>query len=199
MSLKAELLEIVAGKNRGLLGSDADKVQILSLAEKLEEENPHPSPFDNPDLLDGDWRLLYTTSKSILGLNNFPLFQLGEIYQCIRTDSAKLYNIAEIVGLPWLEGFVSVSANFETVSKTRVNVTFQRSIIGLQRVVNYLSPQDFINKIEMGKKFPPLDFKIPNNQKENNRQGWLEISYLDENLRIGRGNEGNIFILSKVS
>jgi hypothetical protein len=30
-----------------------------------------------------------------------------------------------------------------------------------------------------------------------NPQGWLEITYLDENLRISRGNEGNVFILER--
>ncbi len=193
MSLKADILEAIAGKNRGLLVNDIDKVKIFTVVEKLEDHNPNPHPLETPQLLDGDWRLLYTTSKSILGLNNFPLLQLGEIYQCIRTETAKVYNVAEIVGVPFLEGLVSVAASFEIVSHKRINVNFQRSIIGLQRVLGYLSAQDLIEKIEMGKKFPPFDFSIG----ERNEQGWLEITYLDEDLRIGRGNQGNLFILSK--
>jgi hypothetical protein len=193
MSLKANVLEAIAGKNRGLLVNEVDKVKILTTVEKLEDHNPHPQPLETPLLLDGDWRLLYTTSKSILGLNNFPLLQLGQIYQCIRTENSRLYNIAEITGVPFLEGLVSVVASFEPVSAKRVNVKFERSIIGLQRLLGYLSPQDLINKIEMGNKFPPFDFSI----KDRNQQGWLEITYLDEDLRIGRGNQGNLFILSK--
>ena len=45
----------------------------------------------------------------------------------------------------------------------------------------------------MVKKFYPLDIGIEN----RDRQGWLEITYLDEDLRIGRGNEGSVFILAK--
>lgn len=144
-------------------------------------------------MLEGNWRLLYTTSREILGIDRFPLLNLGQIYQCIRTAEAKLYNIAEIVGLPFLEGLVSVCANFEPVSERRVNVKFERSIVGLQRFFSYQSPDKFIKDIETGKKFPPLDFSLANRE----RQGWLEITYLDEDMRIGRGNQGNVFVLAK--
>lgn len=193
MSKKAELLEAIAGKNRGLLASEIDKVKVLSIVEQLEDHNPTPKPVEARELLEGNWRLLYTTSRGLLGLDRFPLLQLGQIYQCIRTAEAKVYNIAEIIGLPLLEGVVSVAARFEAVSERRVNVKFERSIICLQRFISYRSPSDFIEQIEAGKKFLPLDFSIENREQ----QGWLEITYLDENLRLGRGNEGSVFVLSK--
>ncbi len=193
MSKKAELLEAIAGKNRGLLASEIDKVKVLSIVEQLEDHNPTPKPVEARELLEGNWRLLYTTSRGLLGLDRFPLLQLGQIYQCIRTAEAKVYNIAEIIGLPLLEGVVSVAARFEAVSERRVNVKFERSIICLQRFIGYRSPSDFIEQIEAGKKFLPLDFSIENREQ----QGWLEITYLDENLRLGRGNEGSVFVLSK--
>ena len=193
MSKKAELLEAIAGKNRGLLANEIDKVKFLSLVEQLEDCNPTPKPLEAKELLEGNWRLLYTTSREILGIGRFPLLELGQIYQCIRTAEAKLYNIAEIVGLPFLEGIVSVAARFEPVSERRVNVKFERSIVGLQRLINYRSPNNLIQQIEAGKKFPPLDLNIENREQ----QGWLEITYLDEDLRVGRGNQGNVFILVK--
>lgn len=193
MNTKAYLLETIAGNNRGLLVSEKDKVNILSLVEQLEDENPHPQPLQSKELLEGNWRLLYTSSRTILGLNNIPLAQLGQIYQCIRVANNQLYNIAEIVGLPFLESVVSVRATFEVVSDKRVNVNFQRSILGLQSFLNYSSPSDFIDKIEEGKKFPPFDLPIPSRPQK----AWLEITYLDEDLRLSRGNEGNIFILTK--
>ena len=193
MSKKAELLEAIAGKNRGLLANEIDKVKVLSAVEQLEDYNPNPKPLEAGDLLEGNWRLLYTTSKALLGLDRFPLLQLGQIYQCIRTDHTKLYNIAEIVGIPFLEGLISVAATFEAVSERRVNVKFERYIISLQKLINYRSPDELIQELEAGKKFLPLDFSIGNREQ----QGWLEITYLDEDLRIGRGNEGSVFILSK--
>ena len=193
MSKKAELLEAIAGKNRGLLANEIDNVRVLSAIQQLEDTNPTQKPLEAKDLLQGDWRLLYTTSKGILGLDRFPLFKLGQIYQCIRVSEAKVYNIAEIVGLPMLEGLVSVAATFEPVSERRINVIFERSIIGLQRFFSYNTPKKFIQQIESGKKFLPLDFKIDRGEQK----GWLDITYLDEDMRIGRGNEGNVFVLTK--
>jgi hypothetical protein len=190
---KAELLETIAGKNRGLLATDIDKTAILSAVAQLEDRNPTPRPLEATELLEGDWRLLYTTSKDLLNIDRVPLIKLGQIYQCVRTSAAKIYNIAEIRGLPLLEGLVSVCARFEPVSERRVDVKFERSISGLQSLIGYRSPSDFIEQIERGKKFAALDFGLDS----RNQQGWLEITYLDDNLRIGRGNEGSVFVLSK--
>ena len=195
MTKKAELLEAIAGKNRGLLANEIDNVRVLSAIQQLEDTNPTQKPLEAKDLLNGDWRLLYTTSKGILGLDRFPLFKLGQIYQCIRVSEAKVYNIAEIVGLPMLEGLVSVAASFDPVSERRVNVVFERSIVGLQRFLSYTSPAKLIQQIESGKKFLPIDFKI----ERGEQKGWLETTYLDEDMRIGRGNEGNVFVLTKES
>jgi hypothetical protein len=193
MNAKAKLLEAIAGINRGLLATEADKVKVLSAVEQLEDHNPNPNPLAVPELLDGDWRLLYTTSRGILGLDRIPLIQLGQVYQCIRTAEAKVYNIAEILGLPFLEGIFSVAARFEPISERRVSVKFERYIIGLQRFLGYQTPGQFIQDLESGKKFFPGDFSLEN----RDQKGWLEITYLDEDLRLGRGNEGNVFVLAK--
>lgn len=193
MKEKAKLLEAIAGKNRGLLATETDRVRVLSAIERLEDHNPTPSPVTAISLLEGDWRLLYTTSRGLLGLDRFPLLQLGQIYQCIRPKEGKVYNIAEIVGVPFLEGLVSVAATFEAVSERRVNVKFERSIFGLQRFIGYRSPSQLIQDIEGGKNFFPFDFGIDNREQT----GWLEITYLDEDLRLGRGNEGSVFVLVK--
>ncbi|OKH40214.1 fibrillin [[Phormidium ambiguum] IAM M-71] len=190
---KMELLEAIAGKNRGLLAKENDKLAIVALVAQLEDRNPTPRPTEATDLLEGNWRLLYTTSRELLGIDNLPLFKLGQIYQCVRTQDTKIYNIAEVSGLPFLESIISVAATFIPVSERRVNVRFDRAISGLQRVLNYQNPDRFIQQIESGKKFLGIDFNITNREQK----GWLDITYLDEDMRIGRGNEGSIFILSK--
>jgi hypothetical protein len=193
MIKKTELLEAIAPHNRGLLASEMDKVKILSAIQQLEDNNPSPKPLDRRELLEGNWRLLYTSSKDLLGFDRIPLLKLGQIYQCVRVTEAKIYNIAEIMGLPLMESLVSVVASFEPVSDRRINVNFQRSIVGLQRLFGYQTPSHYIQQIESGKKFPPFDFAIDN----RDRKAWLDITYLDEDMRIGRGNEGNVFVLSK--
>ncbi|MBD2251388.1 PAP/fibrillin family protein [Nostoc parmelioides] len=193
MLKKTALLDAIAGTNRGLLASEQQKQAILAAIATLEDLNPTPRPVENANLLEGNWRLLYTTSKALLNLDRVPVYKLGQIYQCIRVETTSVYNIAEIYGLPYLEGLVSVAAKFEPVSERRVQVKFQRSIVGLQRLIGYTSPGDFIQQIEAGKKFTALDVPI----KSDTQQGWLDITYIDNDLRIGRGNEGSVFVLSK--
>ena len=190
---KSGLLEIIAGTNRGLLATASDKQAILSAIAQLEDFNPTPRPVEAAELLNGDWRLLYTTSRALLNLDGFPLLKLGQIYQCIRVKESKIYNIAELYGLPYLEGIVSVAAKFEPTSERRVQVKFERSILGLRSLIGYESPVKFINEIESGKKFTAVDFGLDAREQ----QGWLDITYLDSDLRIGRGNEGSVFVLTK--
>lgn len=192
---KADLLEAIAGKNRGLLATEADRQAILAAIAQLEDLNPTLRPLDAPELLDGNWRLLYTSSRALLGLDRFPLLNLGQVYQCIRTGTSQVYNIAEIVGIPYLEGIVSVAARFYPVSERRVDVRFERSILGLKRLIGYQAPMEFIAAIESGQSFTAIDFPIPT----DDQRGWLDITYLDQDLRISRGNEGSVFVLTKAN
>ncbi len=193
MMAKAALMDAIALTNRGLLATEEQKQAILIAIANLEDFNPTPRPVEASNLLDGNWRLLYTTSKALLNLDRLPLCKLGQIYQCIRVETTSVYNIAEIYGLPYLEGLFSIAAKFEPVSGRRVQVKFERSIIGLQRLIEYNSPVTFIQQIEAGRKFPGIDIAI-NSDKQ---QGWLDITYIDNDLRIGRGNEGSVFVLTK--
>ncbi|MEG4029934.1 MULTISPECIES: PAP/fibrillin family protein [unclassified Microcoleus] len=193
MLRKSALLEIIAGKNRGLLATASDKQAILSAIAQLEDYNPTPRPIEAAELLNGDWRLLYTTSRDLLNLDSFPLVKLGQIYQSIRVKESKIYNIGELYGLPYLEGIVSVAARFEPTSERRVQVKFERSIVGLSRLIGYEYPGKFIDEIESGKKFAAVDFGLDTREQ----QGWLDITYLDKDLRIGRGNKDSVFVLTK--
>lgn len=190
---KSTLIEAVAGTNRGLLTNSSEQQAILAAIANLEDFNPTPRPLAASNLLGGNWRLLYTTSKALLNIDRLPFCKLGQIYQCIRVESNSVYNIAEIYGIPSLEGLVSVAAKFEPVSQRRVQVKFQRSIIGLQSLIGYTSPENFIQQIESGQKFTAFDFPIQSEQQ----QGWLDITYIDDDLRISRGNEGSVFVLTK--
>ena len=191
---KSRLLNLISGKNRGILATEIDKQVILAAITELESYNPHPRPLTTAiDLLAGNWRLLYTSSKSLLGIDRFPFVQLGTIYQCIRPTTTTLYNIAEVTSLvPGLNGLVTIVAAFNPIDHVRVDVRFNRSLISLQGLMDYANPDKLINEIENSQKFKAIDLKI-----DRPESAWLDITYLDENLRIGRGNEGNVFVLTK--
>jgi hypothetical protein len=194
MSKKENLIKAIAPVNRGLQITEFQKTAIFSAVAYLEEANPTPKPTTAAELLTGDWQLLFTTSKDLLGFDRLPLVNLGQIYQCIRAAEGKIYNVAELTSLPLLEGLVSVCASFTAVSDIRVKVNFERFVIGSQRLVGYQNVDDFIKILESGKKLRAIDSPIKNREQ----QGWLETTYLDDELRIGRGNEGSLFVLRKV-
>jgi hypothetical protein len=191
---KAKLLQLLAPANRGIAATATEKVAIAAAIAQLEERNPTPQPLDAPAKLEGDWLLLYTTSRELLGLDRIPLLNLGAIYQSIRTADSKIYNIAEVNGIPFLEGIISVVADFSPVDQRRIDVGFSRAIWGGQRLMRYQSPSQFIDAIAAGQKFLAIDFAI----KPRDRNGWVDITYLDDDLRIGRGNVGSLFVLQKV-
>jgi len=211
MLTKTDLKNEIASKNRGISATATERQAIASMIARLEDLNPTPEPLSATSLLAGDWRLLYTTSQELLGIDRFPLATLGNIYQCVRPQHSLIYNIAELKSAPYLEGLVSVVASFapatvsnestaastaDSLSKNRVNVKFNRAIIGLQRILGYQSPAQYIQKLETTDKFNLLqgiDFAI----NAERQQGWLEITYLDRDLRIGRGNQGSLFVLTK--
>ena len=201
-SLKTELKEAIAPQNRGIRATADDRAHIASLVARTEALNPTPAPLAAPDLLAGDWRLLYTTSAELLGIDKFPIAQLSHIYQCIRPDSGRIYNIAEIESLPYCEALVSVVAGFAPaeiagkVSNSRVNVRFNRGVVGLQRILGYRSPAQYIQKLESAERFgfwQGFDFEI----NSTRQQGSLEVTYLDADLRLGRGHQGSLFVLAK--
>ncbi|MEI6332391.1 MAG: PAP/fibrillin family protein [Pseudanabaena sp. ELA645] len=202
---KANLLNAIAPVNRGLEMSENQRKAIFSAVAYLEELNPTPAPNTTPELLDGDWLLLFTTSQELLGIDRFPLYRLGNIYQCLRVAEAKIFNVAEIKGLPLLSGLVSVCASFTIVSEKRVKVNFERLVAGSQTLLGYRDVHSFIDTLrspvsgsanpsnKSQKKLLAIDFQI----KREDQKGWLETTYLDQDLRIGRGNEGNLFVLKR--
>jgi hypothetical protein len=73
-----------------------------------------------------------------------------------------------------------------------VNVSFERGVFGLQGLLGYRDPQQFLQTLALTPKLSLLrgvDFSI----SPQRSSGWLEITYLDDDLRIGRGNQGNLF------
>ena len=54
--------------------------------------------------------------------------------------------------------------------------------------------RSFTQRLDDPKRFPALDTRF----NAEVQQGWLDITYLDDDLRIGRGNEGSVFVLKKV-
>lgn len=194
MIAKAELLAAIAGTNRGVITTEANRSLVLDKVVQLEVQNPTPQPLSERERLSGVWRLIYTTSQDLLGLARLPMIPAGPIYQCIRGQELKLYNVLELQGIPFLEGVICVAARLMPVSERRVQVNFERSILGVKGLMNYSSLDTLISRLETQSPVAALNFPL----NAERSAGWLETTYLDEDLRIGRGNNDSLFVLTRV-
>ena len=172
------------------------KVQTLNtLTLALEKLNPFPRPlFYGSNLLDGAWLLQYSTAREIRTLEDLPWgFEVGKIYQIIDVNNASFENKAWVQhssGL--LSGYVRITATFEPdrqgddlLPNRRINVNFQQRFIGIKQVLGIKT-----------KLLDPLRVVAARNPSD--RIPSLTITYIDETMRIGRGGDGSLFILTKV-
>lgn len=172
------------------------KAQVIeSLTQALEKQNPFPRPLlYSGSLLDGAWLLQYSTAREIRSLKRLPLgFLVGKIYQVIDVNNASFENKAWVQhssGL--LSGYVRVTATFkpaidedEQLPNQKINVNFQQRFVGIHQVLGIKSRLlDPVRVVEA--KNPPG--RIPS----------LDLTYIDETMRIGRGGDGSLFILTRV-
>jgi hypothetical protein len=167
--------------------------EIEQLTTELESLNPHPQPLlYATSLLDGVWQLQYSTAREIRSLDSLPLgLQVGKVYQVIDVANKLFFNLAQVKhSLGLVSGYVKVTASFEPAIETanlgnkRINVHFDKRYLAVEKIVGIDTP-----------KLNPFKVVAANNPQ--GRIPTLDITYLDESLRIGRGGDGSLFILTK--
>jgi hypothetical protein len=168
--------------------------EIAILTETLEKLNSYPRPLlYSVNLLDGAWLLQYSTAREIRALKRLPWgFLVGKIYQIIDVNTASFENKAWVQhGSGLLSGYVRVTAEFEPaleedrLPSRKINVDFQQRFIGINKVLGIKSK--LLDPVKVVKAGNPQG-RIPS----------LTITYIDETMRIGRGGDGSLFILTKV-
>lgn len=180
--------------NRTLPDSTCLEIEALVMA--IEALNPNLSPLlYAPQLLDGNWLLNYSTAREIRSLDKLPFgLKVGRVYQIIDVANKSFLNQAFVYhpfGLA--KGYVKVTAKFEiakpdgaVLPDKRINVEFLERTISVQKLMGIATP-----------KLDPA--KVVSARSPEGRVPFLEITYIDEDLRIGRGGEGSLFVLSKVN
>lgn len=174
-----------------------DKSLVAEIAEittQLENCNPNPHPLlYATDLLAGYWQLQYSTAREIRALASLPLgLKVGKFYQVIDINNRQFFNLAFVkhfLGL--LSGHVKVTASFEPAIENispaphrRINVYFDKRYLAIEKILGINTPQ--LNPFKV----------VPANNPQG-RTATLDITYLDETLRIGRGGDESLFILTK--
>ncbi|MGB3756713.1 MAG: PAP/fibrillin family protein [Rivularia sp. (in: cyanobacteria)] len=164
--------------------------EIEQITTEVEEVNPNPQPLINATaLLNGKWLLQYSTAREIRSLSSLPLgLKIGKVYQEIDVANKSFSNLA-FVKHPWglVSGNVKVTATFEPAedeTNKRINVNFDKRFLSIETIIGIQTP-----------KLNP--FKVVQANNPQGRIPTLDITYLDETLRIGRGGDGSLFILKR--
>ncbi|GAQ81050.1 hypothetical protein KFL_000690280 [Klebsormidium nitens] len=186
---KAAILKVVANTNRGKNTTAWQRRQILDLIESVEPQNPTPDPIRSP-LISGTWSLLYTASTkeefTYAGTEEGPFLArvkpaaFGQVRskgstQIIQSDTGHVDNIAEfsVFGKP---GSLTITGSFVPAAPlpdrgaVRIDVRFESFRLKL----GWISLR------------VPLGWVNPT--------GWIDTTYLDSELRIGRGDKGSVFV-----
>ncbi|MED6144481.1 prolyl aminopeptidase [Stylosanthes scabra] len=217
--LKKALVDSFYGTDRGLKASSDTRAEIVELIAQLEANNPTPAPTDALTLLNGKWILAYTSFVGLFPLlssGTLPLVKVDEISQTIDSESFTAQNSVRFAG-PLTTTSISTNAKFEVRSPKRVQIKFDEGVIGTPQLTDSLvipenveflgqnidltpfkgilnSIQDTASSVARTiSSQPPL--KIPISY--SNAQSWLLTTYLDEELRISRGDGGSVFVLIK--
>mmetsp|Transcript_35595 Transcript_35595/g.83208 ORF Transcript_35595/g.83208 Transcript_35595/m.83208 type:complete len:267 (-) Transcript_35595:67-867(-) len=198
---KNQLLELIQGTERGLNEPEGRREEILSAFEALERSNPTAAPLES-ELLKGEWELLWTTSESILGTSRPPFLRPKGDSQILQfldpakgvgrnlEDTPVSRNMVEAEIVPLLpENRARFANRLETYlpfrrpggSEPLGEASLERSAVGVQF-----------------RKFSFFGGLVSAPAPEQ-ATGILEITYLDDDLRLSRGDKGNLFILRKIA
>ncbi|KAL3330862.1 hypothetical protein AABB24_034606, partial [Solanum stoloniferum] len=218
LELKRCLVDTVYGTDFGFRASSDIRAEALEFVSQLEAANPTPAPTESPELLDGNWLLVFTAFSELLPLlavGNIPLLKVEKISQDVNTNSLTIEN-ATTLSSPVATLSFSATATFEVRSPSRIQVEFKegnfkppeiKSNIDLPETVDLfgqkisLSPvQQTLGPLENAvagiartiSGQPPLKIRIPGERTKS----WLLTTYLDKDMRISRG-DGGLFVLVK--
>jgi len=201
-SLKIKLLSAISGLNRGLAATQEDLDRADAAARKLEGAAPTPVDLAKDlDKLQGRWRLLYSSAFSLRTIGGsrrgpptgrlLPI-TLGQVFQRIDVVSQDFDNIVELeLGAPWplppVEATVTLAHKFEITGISSIKISFDKTTVKTKGNLSQL---------------PMLEVpRIPNNLRpptSNTGSGEFEVTYIDEDTRITRGDKGElrVFVIS---
>lgn len=194
-SLKVKLLSAVSGLNRGLAASQEDLDRADAAARELEAAGGGPVDLNKDlDRLQGRWRLVYSSafsSRTLGGSRPGPPtgrllpITLGQVFQRIDVVSRDFDNIVELeLGAPWplppVEATATLAHKFEVVGTSGIKINFEKTTVKTKGSLSQL---------------PPLEVpRIPDNLRppSNTGSGEFEVTYLDDDTRVTRGDRGEL-------
>lgn len=202
----------VQGRGKGGMSPEQQE-QFEAAVAVLEADGGVQGPTTSP-LLDGRWRLLYTTrpgsaspiQRTFTAVDSFSVYQDIEL-----SDLQEEARVSQVVDFGPAIGFLRVEAEANVDSRPlpgfspRTGEGLPFGIMGRSstepptrpdmRVGFQFDRAAFTFKLLPFKIPYPVPFKLLGDE----RKGWLDVTYLspDGRLRLSRGNKGTLFVLAK--
>ena len=211
---EARLLLAIGGTGNGKNAEAETRALVLSIVRGMEARAP-PSPtlLSNIDearsLLDGDWFLQYTAPGGEEdGDGGWVAVDASEGESKITTRRFKGAGQVSGGGIPVDASNTAALQSFDVggsrvtnvittgIGQVTVGGTYRRSdAVPLRAVVAFDTARIALN---IG---PTLDigflFDVRAAMKGTKESGWLETTYVSGDVRIGRGNKGSLFVLTR--
>lgn len=143
--------------------------------------------------LDGVWELLYSSKPALerSGLDTLPGLERGRTFQSVEAASGRVYNLADLGGPFGLKTTILVQAKFTLSNIRRICVQFERTAVVAGAIADYSSPAEAIRSINGGSGWGL--------RLDTDSFGTVDTLYVDEQVRIGLGNRGTLFVLSRAA
>lgn len=173
--LKMMLSEVATPTKNGLTATDEQRSEISSIISTLEQLNPTKELTTSP-VLNGNWRLLYTTNSGSSAGKIGPF--VGKVTQVVNTNGPSYTNAVDV--LPFVRAELEATWEVDAFAyDTKWTVIFRSlafKIFGLSVL-----------------------------KKELKQEGFWKMSYLDDEMRVlwakgGKNlNKENVYVLVRGS
>ena len=194
---KAELLKAIPATATGAPATNATlprtvAEKISACADALDAAAAMGDTASNKQL-DGSWRLVYSDAPEITNLAKLPLgFQLGPVRQPFALQSKTFENQGEILHVTRLvHGSTRVVGDFGRAARGTLNAAGvvndrgDRVDVFFRRVVFEIDAPVAIKTVVEPKADPSL------------ARPAVDTVYLDDSLRVTRGGDGSLFVLTR--
>ena len=194
---KAELLKAIPATATGAPATNATlsravAEKISKCADALDAAASMKDTASSKQL-DGSWRLVYSDAPEITNLAKLPLgFQLGPVRQPFALTSKTFENQGEILHVTRLiHGSTRVVGDFDRAARGTLNAAGvvndrgDRVDVFFRRVVFEIDAPVAIKTVVEPKADPAL------------ARPAVDTVYLDDSLRVTRGGDGSLFVLTR--
>lgn len=197
-ALKAQLLCQIEALGTQTALFPANTASIDRLIEQLEQCSPVPQPLHpeaQPQLL-GYWRLIYASRGTVVTRRLTPLsspigtgITIEQIWQTLtsgeETQTIAAENGADLK-IPLLGNWrLRAAGKWSWQAEAGQVATVAFDVFVVQATQAFGQPQWQLPEL----KIPVLEFL--------RNQAWWKTSYLDDDLRVGRGATGNLFVFRR--